>query len=147
MRIQKKKKGISFHIILPTAHGLRHTQTSQNTAPHIPVQCVNDAAHCRIFETWMDYSQLWACAVNAISDSELCVRWVHGLDVLYTEVHFMITVKDSRQLDFIPPFSLSSITDELGLSSQKKKKASHQTPFLSPFPFSSNPQIPGFSIC
>ena len=47
----------------------------------MPVQFVYDAADCRIFytrETWMDYSQLWAYAVNAISDSKLCVAGSTG---------------------------------------------------------------------
>ena len=47
----------------------------------IPVQFSYDAADCRIFytrETWMDYSQLWAYAVNAISDPRLCVTGSTG---------------------------------------------------------------------
>ena len=47
----------------------------------VPVQFVYDAADCRIFytrETWMDYSQLWTYAVNAISDSKLCVAGSTG---------------------------------------------------------------------
>ena len=47
----------------------------------VPVQFVYDAADCRIFytiETWSDYSQLWTYAVNAISDSKLCVAGSTG---------------------------------------------------------------------
>lgn len=47
----------------------------------VPVQFVYDAADCRIFytfETWNNYSQLWTYAVNAASDSKLCVTGSTG---------------------------------------------------------------------
>ena len=60
------------------------------------IEFIYDAADCRIFytrETWMDYSQLWAYAVNAISDSKLCVAGSTGFS----------STKASSQAPLPPP--------------------------------------------
>ena len=64
-----------------TSIGLNLRDQIRKDQEDVPVQFVYDAADCRMFytrETWIDYSQLWAYAVNAISDSKLCVAGSTG---------------------------------------------------------------------
>ena len=62
---------------LITFLGINLRDQMRQDQPDIPVQFLYNAADCRIFyttETWLNYTSLWTCAVNAIfSNSALCV--------------------------------------------------------------------------
>ena len=83
----------------------------------VPVQFLYDAAECRIFytfETWSDYSKLWTYAVNAASDSKLCVAGSTGFS----------STDASSQAPNPPPTPKSPIynaSDLLGTSNQFTK--------------------------
>ncbi len=67
--------------VLITFLGVNLRDQIRKEQEDVPVQFVYDAANCRIFytfETWSDYSQLWTYAVNAASDSKLCVAGSTG---------------------------------------------------------------------
>lgn len=77
----------------------------------VPVQFVYDAADCRIFytaETWSDYSSLWTYAVNAISDTKLCVAGSTGYSSTGTGL----------QASTPPPTSKTPANGALGTSNQ-----------------------------
>lgn len=67
--------------VLITFLGVNLRDQIRKDQEDVPVQFLYDAADCRIFytiETWNDYSKLWTYAVNAISDSKLCVSGSTG---------------------------------------------------------------------
>ena len=67
--------------VLITFLGVNLRDQIRKEQEDVPVQFLYDAADCRIFytfETWSDYSQLWTYAVNAASDSKLCIAGSTG---------------------------------------------------------------------